>query len=442
MQASNKGKTQSCRLQPYLSILSPRVSCVVCPHCLFQRRLQLSPRGLKQLTRSPFEDKRNQVAGLGNGTGSSARGLADFNLSKRSDSRTMEDTPDFSTTITSTTTTTATSTNLSQSSTSARDFALEDTASTHPRPSRNPSRSISSSSITSPIAIKKSRYAEPGTTDVHAELHTFSAHPHSPRSLKGSRPSLPNGRSASTTAETFLGENPVPEESVSPNIDFDIPRSRPVIYENTTQSLLPEPALTARSSLSSIQSRRLSGNSIHSLASVRGLSNPSTSTNAAEPGPRLRSASLMSSGKGPGMPQPQSEAVASNVTVTTSSSTQPGQVSSGNHNLTARDPHSHSFDRMRRTQRVDTSATPNANVNSNSQSNSNSNPNPNSNGNINTNLRSQPDRSRSRAKRRFSGSTANSSHSPSSDRAPAHREREEGRPISYQRNIWILSNSY
>jgi inositol hexakisphosphate/diphosphoinositol-pentakisphosphate kinase len=40
-----------------------------------------------------------------------------------------------------------------------------------------------------------------------------------------------------------------------------------------------------------------------------------------------------------------------------------------------------------------------------------------------TSLRSQPTRSRSRAKRRFSGSTATSSHSPSSDRT--QRDKEE-----------------
>jgi len=45
---------------------------------------------------------------------------------------------------------------------------------------------------------------------------------------------------------------------------------------------------------------------------------------------------------------------------------------------------------------------------------------------MDSNVRSQPDRSRSRAKRRFSGSTANSSHSPSSDRGPHHTELAEG----------------
>lgn len=45
-------------------------------------------------------------------------------------------------------------------------------------------------------------------------------------------------------------------------------------------------------------------------------------------------------------------------------------------------------------------------------------------------MRSQPDRSRSRAKRRFSGSTANSSHSPGSERGTVPREREEGRQAS------------
>lgn len=262
---------------------------------------------------------------------------------------------------------------------------------------RSHSRSISSSSVSGPpsIASRKSRYAEPGTSDIHAEFSNFPAHPHSPRSVKS--PRALSGTSDSTLSEDFLLGDAA--------TDSGTPRLRAASStEQPNYSALPEPALTAKSSLSDIQSRRLSGTSVYSLASVRGVAPPPPPPCPAptsDPGTRARSASnLMSSGKGPSSTPP--DAGLSNVTVTTSSNTQGGQPSSasGNHALAPRDPHSQPLDLIRRNQRSDTSS--------------------------NANSRSQPDRSRSRVKRRFSGSTANSSHSPGSDRAPAHREREEG----------------
>lgn len=286
----------------------------------------------------------------------------------------------------------------------SRDDSVGSSASSLPRRTdiRSHSRSISASSVSGPASIgsRKSRYAEPGTSEVHAELATFSAHPHSPRSVKSPRALIPQSRCHSTASESVLSEDFILGD---PAADSGTPRLRACSTEPSYLPSLPEPALTAKSSLSDIQSRRLSGTSIYSLASARGVAPPLLSGPAptSDPSTRARSASnLMSSGKGPTSTPP--EAGVSNVTVTTSSSTQGGQPSAGGHALAPRDHHSQPLDLMRRNQRSDTSST------------------------STTNPRSQPDRSRSRVKRRFSGSTGNSSHSPGSDRDPSHREKEEG----------------
>lgn len=284
----------------------------------------------------------------------------------------------------------------------------------HPRPSnvRSHSRSISSSSVTGSLPGRKSRHSEPGTSEIHAELITFQAHPNSPGPVKSPRSLLPRSRCHSGTSESFLSEDSVLEEPEpdSEPVDFedsDTPRLRPIPSRGrASHSLLPESALVAKGFASGQQSRRTSGNSVASSTSARALFKASTASPASDPVPRLRSAScLMASNKSPSLPQSQSEAGLSNVTVTTTSGAQPGQALPGNHNLTTRDPHTQPLDLMRRNQRFDSANT------------------------SNTHARSQPDRSRSRAKRRFSGSTANSSHSPSSERGPSHREKEEGQSI-------------
>jgi inositol-hexakisphosphate/diphosphoinositol-pentakisphosphate 1-kinase len=289
------------------------------------------------------------------------------------------------------------------------------------------SPSISSGSITGSLPARKSRHSEPGTSDIHAELLNFAAHPASPRSA-----ALPRGRCYSSAAvDTLWSEAtvvPVAEAQQPPLVNFgdvdddddpDTPHPRPTAStEPFTGSLLSEPPLAARPSPSGTSSRRPSGNSVaSSTTSVRGLFKASRANSTSDSISRLRSASLMSSSKAPNPPQAQSEAGLSNVTVTTSSGAQAGQVAAGAHNLTTRDPHAQPLDLMRRNQRFDnvnTSTGPNANANTNGGAGNSSN------------TRTQPDRSRSRVKRRFSGSTANSSHSPSSDRGPPHREKEEG----------------
>ncbi|GFP53347.1 inositol hexakisphosphate and diphosphoinositol-pentakisphosphate kinase [Trichoderma asperellum] len=264
------------------------------------------------------------------------------------------------------------------------------------QPSRH-SRSVSVSSFTGSVSSRKSRYAEPGTSDIHAERSSFSSSLHSANPLRGGR-SWPYSRrhsaaSEALTEELYLGE------SQQQLFDNDTPRMRPNPDSAGNHSALPEPALTTRSSFSdsySVQSKRLSGTSLYSLASARGvIVGPSQSNRASEQGEPPRSVpGLMSSTKGSASAQP--EAAVSNVTVTTSSANQSGHASPNNHSLAARDSQAH--DLVRRNQRSETMRS------------------------------SQPDRSRSRAKRRFSGSTAYSSQSPSSERGPHHREKEEAKP--------------
>lgn len=268
------------------------------------------------------------------------------------------------------------------------------------QPSRQ-SRSVSVSSFTGSVS-SKSRYAEPGTSDIHAERSSFSSSPHSSNFLKGARSMSSYSRrhsaaSEALTEELYLGES----QQSQVFFDNDTPRMRPNPDVPANHSALPEPALTTKSSFSdshSIRSKRLSGTSLYSLASARGViisPSQSQSNPASDQGPPPRSVpSLMSSGKAPASAQP--EAALSSVTVTTSSGSQSGHGSPNTHSLAARDSQPPHLDLVRRNQRSETMRT------------------------------TQPDRSRSRAKRRFSGSTAYSSQSPSSERGPHHREKEEG----------------
>ncbi|PFH61035.1 hypothetical protein XA68_18352 [Ophiocordyceps unilateralis] len=233
-------------------------------------------------------------------------------------------------------------------------------------------RSISSSSAAGSVTSRKSRYAEPGLSHVHVERTSVAAAtPHSP--LRASTSRRPN----SSVSDQDWGEEAVP---ASP--DTDTPRARPL--STLDLASLPEPALTARPSFSEIQSRRLSANSTYSLASARSLVNSSSSADVGIP-PRSVPGYIMASGKSPGSSSadPSAPAAASNPPT-------PGQ-----HHL------AQPLDLMRRNQRNETA------------------------------MRPQPDRSRSRAKRRFSGSTAASSHSPSSDRGPQYRDKEESKPAPW-----------
>jgi inositol hexakisphosphate/diphosphoinositol-pentakisphosphate kinase len=255
-------------------------------------------------------------------------------------------------------------------------------------------RSLSASSFGSSAASKKSRQAEPGTTEVNAER--FVSAPHSsPASLRGiiglatynhrETPGILDARSEHSDLDNHsLVEEP---EEATPRLRVE-PKKDLLAFP-----VLPEPALSAKPSLSNVPARRSSSSSVFSLASVRGiLSSSPTASEFNLPKPPRSVPSFMSS---PGKATPaHSEAGVSNITVTTTSGQQ-GQ-NAREHNLTPREsPTQQSLDVMRRSQRADPGS------------------------------RNQPGRSRSRAQRRFSGSTANSSHSPSSDRGYPYREKEE-----------------
>lgn len=287
-----------------------------------------------------------------------------------------------------------------------------------PNPPRQ-SRALSSTSASllansSAAAItRKSRGAEPVTRDAYATARraSFTAAPSSTTAvsslpIRNPRP-LARTRRESMTSDTASEEQTLADSQLSgPGEEPHQLRTRlPSTNENshTVSSEASNAAYHRLSSSSDYQSRRLSGTSIYSLASARGVLSGSSSAHGSELGTPPRSVpGLLSTGKSTATGQ--SEAEVSNITVTTSSN-QPGQSVVGHpnqHHLTPRDLHSQPLDFTKRAIRHD-----------NMQSST-------------SGLRQGPDRSRSRAKRRFSGSTATSSHSPSSDRGPHHREREEG----------------
>ncbi|KAH7328308.1 histidine phosphatase superfamily-domain-containing protein [Stachybotrys elegans] len=263
-------------------------------------------------------------------------------------------------------------------------------------------RSISSSSLTGAALSRKGRPADPATSQVHAGRSSPStSYPHSPGSLKSVRSLVPNARRLSSTSDSWVDDTTLDDASIAataPADDSDTPRTR-------SSALTEEAALTLTLSLLDFGSRRLSGNSLHSLPSLRGVQLlDSSSTHGSDVGTPPRSVpSLMSSNNGKGPGPAQSEAAVSSVVVTTTSGGQANYGNPSQHHLSPREQPGHQpLDLMRRNQRAD--APP---------------------------LRPQPDRSRSRAKRRLSGSTANSSHSPSSDRGLHHREKEEVKPAPW-----------
>lgn len=267
-----------------------------------------------------------------------------------------------------------------------------------PSPSPSPagahSRKISASSIAASNASRKSRYVDSVPSETNAEPFSFPiASQPTPIPVKGAHSPSWHSRpqsgisDAGNDALVFGEPHPSPTHS-------DILRIRAELNaENAAHVWLPEPSLTARSSLSDLQSRRLSSTSIYSLASARGIINYSSSAHGSDSGALSRSVSgLMSSSKGASAGTPPEPGLPTAAAATSSPN---GSNPNGQHNLATRDATSQPLDLMRRNQRTD------------------------------SNMRAQPDRSRSRAKRRFSGSTATSTHSQGSDRG-AHREKEEG----------------
>ena len=267
-------------------------------------------------------------------------------------------------------------------------------------PAALPPASRSSSSLLS--TSSKSRHADPvGTTDVLIEPASLSkpASSHSSSlSLKSHRLSFPSSRREPSTFDPIRGDTS--EQHFATHLESAAgPSQQP-----------PAPTTTSRSSFSETDaSKRRSASSIYSLASARGVPSSSASVATSDPpASTQRSVSgIMSTGKGLGPAPGQPGAGLSNATVTTSSnpSSQAPSTGGGPQLTPQSSHHNNPMDLVKR-------STPPA---SSGQSN----------------RAHPPTRSRSRVKRRPSGSTAASSHSPSSDRPFNSREKEEVQPAPW-----------
>lgn len=264
-----------------------------------------------------------------------------------------------------------------------------------------------------PSADQGGSAAEPGTTEIASNLSM----PPPARPVKSPRPSVAqssrdpqasdtvNDDAASIrsrTAETSSLRSSSSLRDVvaaSEDQDSETPRLNPGTFPDYVgDHKLPDPALpSSRSSFSEADKelKRMSISSIYSMASARGIPSSAASATGSDNGSAGTHRSVSgiiasSSGK-------QGETGVSNVTVTTGS-----QGNSGG-NLAPRDQHQHLAEAPKRNHPQPPRSDPSGGA-----------------------PRPQPIRERSRAKRRLSGSTAASSHSPSSDRTPHHREKEEG----------------
>ncbi|OLN88168.1 Inositol hexakisphosphate and diphosphoinositol-pentakisphosphate kinase [Colletotrichum chlorophyti] len=283
-----------------------------------------------------------------------------------------------------------------------------------PLPRSRPARSVSHSLNLSSSASRKSRHAEPGTTDAHSATASLSMPPPSTIPLKSPRASLCPSRRESNNSLEAWSDSALQFADADDVDSTSTPRvlsgSGPGQPDSTAPYRpLPEPAPTARSSFSSeSELKRTSVSSVfsvYSLASARGViptsapvQSSAASTNGSDSGPARSVSAIMSSGK-PVTNASQPGAELSSVTVTTSSNSQNGSsATGGGHQLAPRE----------------------TNNSGHSQHDIIKRP-------AHRSERPQPTRSRSRNKRRFSGSTGASSHSPSSERGPYHsKEREEG----------------
>lgn len=252
------------------------------------------------------------------------------------------------------------------------------------------SSSPSSFSARSASLTPKAKCAEAGLSEVHADQASLSMPP-------------PQTWPVRTTRPTSNEDAPS---------DSDTPRLGPGSFpENVQEQALPDPAIPSSHSFSENDVKRMSISSIYSMASARGIPSSAASANGSDTGsagttPRSVSGFMASTaGK-------QGDTGVSNVVVTT------GSQGSAGGNLAPREHHHHLPDILKRNHssqipRSDPSAPP----------------------------RAQPSRDRSRAKRRLSGSTAASSHSPSSDRTLHHKDKEEGLPpFLSMHSAQILSN--
>ena len=332
----------------------------------------------------------------------------------------------------------------------------------------------------------KGKYAEPGTTEAHAERTDVSMPPPSVRphhSLPTSRRESSSLPDTSHKRSSLAFSEPHTTSAVSPR-DFAIeavelePDTPRLLTSNTTEHQshpprgLPEPALrSARSSISEAAiapaSNRMSISSLYSLTSARGgAAIPSSaasingSDNGSIPGSgHHRSVSgLMSSassgvggaggsgsggeGRNKNYGAAPAESSVSNMTVTTGSQGTPGA-----HQLAPRESHTQHMNDMVSSSSSSSKKSPSPQQSQPQTSQQQGQPqqqqqqtSSTSGGGPPPTPRPQPTRSRSRAKRRFSGSTGgagggSSHHSPSADRgtgASHHRsEKEEHKPAPW-----------
>ena len=278
-------------------------------------------------------------------------------------------------------------------------------------PARSPKSPVSSVK-SNPSADQGRNTAEPVTTEMAPSLSMPpparpAKSPHASVAQSSLEPQIPDtgnddvASPRSRTAEISSPRSPSSLRDVvtaSDHQDSETPRLNPgAPADYVGDHKLPDPAMPSpRSSFSEADKelKRMSVSSIYSMASARGIPSSAASVTGSDNGSAGTHRSVSgilasSSGK-------QGETGVSNVTVTTGS-----QGNSGG-TLAPRDQHQHLSEAPKRnhpqTPRSDPAGAP----------------------------RPQPIRERSRAKRRLSGSTAASSHSPSSDRTPHYREKEEG----------------
>ncbi|KAJ4389899.1 inositol hexakisphosphate and diphosphoinositol-pentakisphosphate kinase [Gnomoniopsis smithogilvyi] len=262
-----------------------------------------------------------------------------------------------------------------------------------------PSRASSISSLRSNSLAQKSKHSEAGITEVHADQASLSMPPPQSRPVRTLRALSQTNRDSNnykTVNEdaASIRSGAIETGSFRSNIslkdaaaandsteDFDTPRLVPGAWsDRVEEQTLPDPAMPSSRSSMSEDNKRMSISSIYSLASARGIPSSAASANGSDTGSA-------------GTPRSVSGLMASSA---------PKQGSAGG-NLAPRE-HHHLPDMLKR--------------------NTGQAPRPDPPGST----RGQPNRDRSRAKRRLSGSTAASSHSPSSDRTLHHKEKDEAKP--------------
>lgn len=280
-------------------------------------------------------------------------------------------------------------------------------ASTAPR-ARATSHRLSSASIDTSLS-RKSRQSEPGTTNTNVDRASISMPPPPNPYPKASRPSSTfSSRRPSNLSELFVESipNSYTESAIDDSqIDSHIPPrlSAANMADQAQQAKAADAVLRPKGAIDA-DGKRMSTSSIYSLSSARagGLSS-AASANGSEGGPGSRTPAA-SIGKSSGPGTGQAETSTSAVSVTTSSLT--------GGTLTAREAtptpiqgqQGSTADARRAVVRDEPAAGRGLNI----------------------------PRSRSRAKRRFSGSTAASSHSPSSERGLHSKPaKEEPKPAKY-----------